>query len=95
MALDPQRPRPIHLSVNASPGLTDLCERNGLPSGLQNMKLLKWPTDGHESCLGCRTGSLSRLSHVRKYRLHLYATPCFHLLIGDLVVTTVPCSRRS
>ena len=95
MAVDPQRPRPVHLSVSASPGKV-LCERKGMSSGLQTWNCSTWPTDGHESCQGCRTGSLSRLSHVRNYRPHLHATPCFHLSDPvDLVVTTVPFSRRS
>ena len=94
MALDPQRPRPIHFSVRASPGPTDLCERNGLSGGLKKWNCSMWPTDGHDACQSCRTGSL--LGHVRKSP----SSTCTPLLvsislIGDLFVTTVPCSRWS
>ena len=41
LAFDPQRPWPLHLSVSASPGPTDLCERNGSLSGLRNENCAK------------------------------------------------------
>ena len=41
VALDPQRPRPIHLFVSASPGPTDFCERERSLSGLSDEELLK------------------------------------------------------
>ena len=41
VALDPQRPRLIHLFVSASPGPTDFCEREGSLSELSNEGLLK------------------------------------------------------
>ena len=96
MALDPQRPRLIHLFVSASLGPNNFCEREGSLSELGNEGLLKV---AHKW-----TRILSRLSyrfseqtcHVRKLPSSTCTPlPVFISLIGDLVVTTVPCSRRS